>query len=216
MSLSESPGSQLSLQPWSDRSQLSRWTGLLSQRKIDASIDFVRLQRLNSPGPFWPAFSAPKAPEFRANEPVTRASTAVGVVVLEPFQGVSGGTKNSPAPNDPKLGRLRRTRQGLVRVPESNTKYGGKLGKPGVAWRPLMPQVSVSPQGIPSEKNLPEASDPGLRPLFTGQVFFVTKGLRREDSREATGSPGWHAKGPMVSGWDNRQAARDSTGSFIP
>jgi hypothetical protein len=79
-----------------------------------------------------------------------------------------------------------------------------------------MVQVSVSPRGFPSEKNVPEASIRTLRPLFTGQVFFVTKGLRREDSREATGSWGWHAKGAMVSGWHNRQAAADSTGSFIP
>ena len=47
------------------------------------------------------------------------------------FQGTSGGTENYPAPNDPKLGRLQRARQGLVRVPESNTKYGGKLEKQG-------------------------------------------------------------------------------------
>ena len=48
-----------------------------------------------------------------------------------------GGTKNHPAPNDPKLGRLRCARQGLVRVPESNTKYGANWGKPEGGGRPI-------------------------------------------------------------------------------
>ena len=49
--------------------------------------------------------------------------------------GAFGGTKNQPAPNDPKLEQLRSTRQALVRVPESNTKYGGKSGITGAMPR---------------------------------------------------------------------------------
>ena len=65
-----------------------------------------------------------------------------------------GGTENHPAPNDPKLGRLRCARQGLVRVPESNTKYGGKGGKTGVGAAPVIwPSISESKR-IRQGKNL--------------------------------------------------------------
>src|ERR1700733_13023945 len=97
---------------------------------------------------------------------------AAGVVTLKPCQGAIGGTENSPAPNDPKLGRLRCTRQGLVRVPESNTKYGGKLGKPEAVRHPPMVQVSVSPSGIPSRKNFPTASLRGCARCSQGKYFL--------------------------------------------
>ncbi|HYV31104.1 MAG TPA: hypothetical protein VEO53_08390 [Candidatus Binatia bacterium] len=116
----------------------------LSVHNADASTDVAR----HSPGPKNPvhAFNAPtrnlshfgsffaprKSPELRAKTPVTRAFPAIGVVILNPVRERPAGPKNNPAPNDPKLGRLHRARQGLVRVPESNTKYGGKLGKTGV------------------------------------------------------------------------------------
>jgi hypothetical protein len=162
-------------------------------------------------GPFFP----PRKPRISGRiGPSPVPLPAVGSVVLEPFQGVSGGTKNSPAPNDPKLGRLRRTRQGLVRVPESNTKYGGKLGKPGVAGRPLMPQVSVSPRGIPSEKNLREASIRGFARCSQGKYFLSVKGCAGKTHVGLRGVRAGMPKGPMVSGRDNRQGARDSTGSI--
>ena len=133
-----------------------------------------------SAGHSWPLFFAPKAlpprSEFRASKPVTRASPALGMVDLEPCQGAFSGTKNHPAPNDPKLGRLRCTRQGLVRVPESNTKYGANWGKPGDVDPSDLTQVSVSPQGFPSEKNLISAARSGFTPLFTGQLYFVPSG----------------------------------------
>ena len=40
-----------------------------------------------------------------------------------------GGTQTHSRRTGSKLGRLHFVRQGLVRVPESNTKYGGKRGK---------------------------------------------------------------------------------------
>jgi hypothetical protein len=43
-------------------------------------------------------------------------------------------------------------------------------------------QVSVSPQGFPSEKNVFRRKDFELRPLFTGQLFIVAEGLHRRDS----------------------------------
>jgi hypothetical protein len=47
-------------------------------------------------------------------------------------------------------------------------------------------QVSVSPQGFPSEKIIFRTADFELRPLFTGQLFIVAQGLHRQDSREVT------------------------------
>jgi hypothetical protein len=142
--------------------------GAKSMRASILSLFNASTRRAHS-GPFFP----PRKPRNSGRIcPSPVPLPAVGMVVLEPFQGVFGGTENSPAPNDPKLGRLRRTRQGLVRVPESNTKYGGKPGKPGVAGRPLMPQVSVSPRGIPSEKNLREASIRGCARCSQGKYFL--------------------------------------------
>ena len=56
---------------------------------------------------------------------------ATGVVILNPVRSVQRDQK-PPGTELPKLGRLHRARQGLVRVPESNTKYGGKGEKTGV------------------------------------------------------------------------------------
>src|SRR6202022_394001 len=111
-----------------------------------------------------------------------------------------------------KLGQLPCARQGLVRVPESNTKYGGKGRKTGVSPRPVCCQVSVSPQGFPSEKNCLERANSGFAPAVHRQLFIAWEGLLRGDSREATGSPGWHARLPMAWGRDNRHGAPDSTG----
>ena len=141
---------------------------------------------------------------------------AIGVVILEPCQGASGGTENHPAPNDPKLGQLPRARQGLVRVPESNTKYGGKSGKTGGLGRSLLVQVSVSPQGFPREKNVPSWRFSGFRPLFTGQVFIAPEGLPWGDSRGDTEGPGRHARRPMARCPDKRHGGGDSHRLILP
>ena len=115
--------------------------------------------------------------EFRASKPVTRASTGSRNGRFGTLSGAFSGTENHPAPNDPKLGRLRCARQGLVRVPESNTKYGANWGKPEGADPSDLGQVSVSPQGFPSEKNLFSRGRAGFTPLFTGQLYFVPPGV---------------------------------------
>ncbi len=145
----------------------------------------VKLPQFNAPtqpsDPFFgPRFRARLAPgkgsEFGANSPdhpcLTRPSECSFWNPVREF----GGTENHPAPNHPKLGRLRCARQGLVRVPESNTKYGGKGRKPRGRPRLDQWQVSVSPQGFPSGKNLFRGVDGGFHPLFTGQVFFAALG----------------------------------------
>ena len=68
--------------------------------------------------------------------------------------GATGGYPNTLAPNGGKLGRLRCARQGLVRVPESNTKYGGNRGITGGNAAPVMPPSISESSGIPKEKKL--------------------------------------------------------------
>ena len=70
---------------------------------------------------------------------------ADGVLVRNPF----GSDRRDPELNSRRpavrLGQTRRARQGLVRVPESNTKYGGKDGKTGVNAAPVMePSIGES------------------------------------------------------------------------
>src|SRR5665213_3203290 len=90
-----------------------------------------------------------------------------------------------------------------------------KEGNQGVRPRLDWGQVSVSPTGFPSGKNLFRAVNSSFRPLFTGQLFIVATGpswhctlkthvgLRRCCGR--------HAAPAMVSAPDNRQGDADST-----
>jgi hypothetical protein len=162
-------------------------------------------------------FGARKGSESEANSPVTSALSSSRNGHSGTLSGAFGGTENSPAPNDPKLGRLRCARQGLVRVPESNTKYGGKGGKPRGGPRLDWGQVSVSPQGFPSKKIYPRGVDGGFHPLFTGQLFIVVLGSSWHcTSKTHVGlrrCSGWHAGQAMVSGPDKRQADADSISS---
>jgi hypothetical protein len=147
---------------------------------------------------FWPVFSAPNVPEFRTKKPITRCPIGGRSGQSGTLLGATGGTQTHSRRTRSKLGQLHCARQGLVRVPESNTKYGGNLGKTGVARHPRCCQVSVSPQGFPSKKNCLQRADLSFAPLFTGQLFIPLEGLPRRDSRDATGYPGWHARLPMV------------------
>jgi hypothetical protein len=81
--------------------------------------------------PFRPVFSAPKFPKKGAEKPHPLPSLADGVVISEPFWERPAGTQTHSRRTGRKLGQLRCARQELVRVPESNTKYGGNVGKTG-------------------------------------------------------------------------------------
>src|ERR1700753_526853 len=99
------------------------------------------------------------------------------MVILKPCQGASGGTENPPAPNDQKLGRLRCARQGLVRVPESNTKYGGKGGITGGKPTPVRgPSIGES-SGFPKGKKLSAGCGFELRPALHGAAIYGAAGL---------------------------------------
>jgi hypothetical protein len=88
-----------------------------------------------------------------------------------------------------KLGRHPCTRQVIVRVPESNNKYGGKGEKTGAPRLVLCAQLSVSPEGFPSEKVSPRRGKGGFVPLFTGQPCTCSKGLLFRRLNLANGPP---------------------------
>jgi hypothetical protein len=122
------------------------------------------------------------------------------------FWNPSGSDRRDPntlAPNRIKLGRLRYARQGLVRVPESNTKYGGKLGKTGAPPSRCGGQVSVSPQGFPSEKIPLFLAISTVAPLFTGEDLLWGLPLPQTDS-----GPIRHAVPSMVCCPGKRQGGK--------
>ena len=82
---------------------------------------------------------------------------------------------NSLAPNGPKARTLRCARQELVRVPESNTKYGGLRGITGGKPAPVVePSISES-SGIPNQKNLHPMTIRTLHPaVHRAGIFFGT------------------------------------------
>ena len=65
-------------------------------------------------------------PRFKADKPSIRASTGRRSACLEPVGSVRRDPKLNSRRPVRTLGQTRPARQGLVRVPESNTKYGGK------------------------------------------------------------------------------------------
>ena len=215
--LERTPGRGLRL--WAEAFAAHRWTRpCFSRRKIDASIGLAaarpdgtpvpifrpRFQRPNSVtlSHFRPVFSAPKVPRIqgkKARHPLPRP--AGGVLILEPIWERPAGPKHTRAEQDRKLGQLHCARQGLVRVPESNTKYGGKGGKQGVTPALCTGQVSVSPQGFPSEKNCLRGSGVRLRPAVHRATIYCARGVALGDSRASSrGVPGWHARRPIAAG----------------
>jgi hypothetical protein len=112
-------------------------------------------QRLQIPGLFRPVFSAPNTPEFWADKPVTRCLNRLTEWWFRnPFGSDRRGPKTHSRRTGRKLVQDPCARQGLVRVPESNTKYGGKRGITGGAPAPVIdPSISESSE-IPKPKKL--------------------------------------------------------------
>jgi len=86
-------------------------------------------------GPFWRSGHGPKSGQ---QSPSPAARRPGGVVILEPLWERPAGTQTHSRRTGWKLGQVRCTRQGLVRVPESNTKYGGKRGITGGGAAPVI------------------------------------------------------------------------------
>ena len=86
-----------------------------------------------------------------------------------------------------------------------------RRGKQGALRRSLLGQVSVSPQGFPSEKNCCGAG--GFRAsarCSQGNYLLRPRGCPGETHGRLRAGPGWHARPPMARGPDNRQGAADS------
>ena len=114
-------------------------------------------QRLLQPSePFWlirPCrFWRSRALQIWAKKPVPAASTGRRSGHSGTLQETTGGTQTHSRRTVLKLGRLHRARQAIVRVPESNTKYGAKYRKPEAPSPLESGQLSVSPQGFPRKK----------------------------------------------------------------
>jgi hypothetical protein len=138
-------------------------------------------QRLNAaPGPFGPLFRCSGRPRIETDKPSIRASTGRRRACLEPvWERPAGPNLNSRRP-ELTLGQTRPARQELVRVPESNTKYGGKIGKTGASRPRDVAQVSVSPQGFPTQKiRYPVWKSPSSR-CSQGRYFLRPEGCTGE------------------------------------
>ena len=121
-----------------------------------------------------------KRPEFGTKRPVSAASTGWRSVHSGTLQGATGGTQTHSRRTGSKLGRLHRARQGLVRVPESNTKYGGKGEKTGVVSRRRWCQLSVSPRGFPRGKIIPRGADGSFARCSQGRYLLQPWGCSGE------------------------------------
>ena len=96
---------------------------------------------------------------------------AGGVVILEPLWERPAGTQTHSRRTGSKLGQTRRTRQGLVRLSESNTKYGGKRGITGTSAAPVIASSISESSGIRKPKKYPRSGLLHFTPLCTGQDF---------------------------------------------
>ena len=126
---------------------------------------------------------------------------AGGVISSGALLGATGGTQTHSRRTGSKLGRLRYARQGLVRVPESNTKYGGLSGITGVSAAPVIePSISESTR-IPKQKNCPHGCEFPPAPAVHSRAIFSVPAIEFSGltygygSREAGMSERWWPRG---------------------
>jgi hypothetical protein len=136
-----------------------------------------RLQPLPS-GPVSSPFRRPKSPLSpgrQARIPLPLSGLAE-CCFADPL-GECRRDANTLAPNGSKTRTLRYARQELVRVPESNTKYGGLWGITGGRPAPVVePSISES-SGIPNRKNLHLGGPLRLHHAVHRAGIFLNRGL---------------------------------------
>ena len=124
-------------------------------------------------GPFAGPFSlALQDPNSGQTSPSPEASKAGGVVNSEPFWERPAGTQTHSRRTGGKLGQVRHARQALVRVPESNTKYGGHRGKPRGLGTPWMGASISESSGIPKRKKIESEPSTGVTPRVHRPSIF--------------------------------------------
>ena len=156
-----------------------------------------------------PIFGPVRGPYLASRNPRTEGrqahaplpQPAGGVISSGALLGATGGTQTHSRRTGSKLGRLRYARQGLVRVPESNTKYGGLGGITGVCAAPVMgPSISES-SGIPKQKNCPQGCEFPPAPAVHSRAIFSVPAIEFSGltygygSREAGMSERWWPRG---------------------
>jgi len=196
------------LQLWSDHSQAQPVDPalFLCPHMVRPRIMLATPQLLNL-SPFWPVLAPRKSQNSGQANPAPVAPTGGRSDQSGTLQEATGGTQTHSRRTGSKLGRLHRARQALVRVPESNTKYGGKRGKPGGPAAPwLLPSISESSQ-IPKRKNCFRVRRFRASPAVHRATIYCVRGLALGRLRGSYGVAGWHARRPMASSSDNRQGA---------
>ncbi|GKQ49151.1 hypothetical protein BRSPCE3_00050 [Bradyrhizobium sp. Ce-3] len=199
------------------RSPTGRVLRVMHSTPQNASRDTSRVRFFR--GPFRPSVSGsfaarsvvPTAPKIRAAKPFTRGPKAWRSGHFGTLVGATGGDPNTLAPNRLKLGHVRCARQGLVRVSESNTKYGGGRGITGGNAAPVIAPTIGESSGIPKPKKFLVPVDWRFAPLFTGEVFIRRAGLNFGDSRRPTGNLRIrHVSAVMVGRQNHGQGVADS------
>lgn len=140
-------------------------------------------QRLSMPsrpvaGPFWRPKRPHPRPAAEADKPSFRClRLARRSAVLRYPLGECRRDANSLAPNGPEARTLRCARQELVRVPESNTKYGGLRGITGGKPTPVVEPSIGESSGIPNRKNLSPVTIGMLHPAVHRAGIFLVAGI---------------------------------------
>ena len=146
------------------------------------------------------AFGAPK-PDGNPgqNSPSPAASPGVAECQSGTLLGATGGTQTHSRRTGWKLGQVRDARQGLVRVPESNTKYGGKRGITGDGAAPVMGSSISESKRIPKRKKFAAGVSTRLGPAVHRASIFGSLRIAFWRLGGCGGdSPGSHAGTPVA------------------
>ena len=118
------------------------------------------------------------------------AKPADGVVGADPFREGARRTSKPLAPNRSNLRPTACARQAIVRVPESNTKYGGKWGKPGGQAAPCSAASISESKGIRKRKIFSHGADISPAPALHRASFYSRLGLVLGRLRRSGGRAG--------------------------
>jgi hypothetical protein len=150
---------------------------VLEQPTPGLPVHAFNAPRRFAPGLFRPLSCAPKSLRRKGRQTLhPQPNPAAEWSFWNPFGSDRRGTQTHSRRTERKLGRLRYARQGLVRLSESNTKYGGQNGKTGVSTAPVIgPSISESTRIRKGKKCRPPCGF-WLRPdLHRGSIFLAQK-----------------------------------------
>ena len=164
-----------------------------------------RIQRPSTPSTkptraFSGPFALPKRLISKGREARHPLPSAGGMLVLRTLWERPAGTQNTLAPNGGKLGQLRHARQGLVRVPKSNTKYGGKGRITGGNAAPVIEPSIGESSGNPKRKKSCLHCGRTLHPAVHRGGIFCRAGLLSETHVALRETTDRHVREPVVGG----------------